>query len=38
MHSIQFFVVGVLAVSVLTLVILIADAIKRIGRDDHHRG
>lgn len=33
MHSIQFFVVGVFAVSVLTLVILAVEAIKRRGRD-----
>lgn len=32
MHSIQFFVVGVLAVGVLTLVILAVEAIKRRGR------
>lgn len=37
MHSIQFFVVGVLAVGVLTLVILAVEAIKRRGRN-HHRG
>ena len=37
MHSIQFFVVGTIAVLVLTLVILAVEAIKRRGRD-HHRG
>lgn len=35
MHSIQFFVVGVFAVSVLTLVILAVEAIKRRGRDNN---
>lgn len=37
MHSIQFFVVGAIAVLLLVFVILIADAIKRIGNDEHHR-
>ena len=37
MHSIQLFVVGTLAVLVLTLVILAVEAIKRRGRD-HNRG
>lgn len=30
------FVIGVIAVLILTLVILVVDAIKRIGDDDHH--
>lgn len=34
MHSIQFFVVGVMAVLVLTLVILAVEAIKRRGRSN----
>lgn len=34
MHSIQFFVVGVIAVLVLTLVILAVEAIKRRSRSN----
>ena len=37
MPSIEFILVGAIAVLLLLFVILVADAIKRIGDDDHHR-
>lgn len=31
------FVVGALAVLILILIVLIADGLRRTGKDDHHR-